>query len=325
MEKIKYMFMAVLVALVSMTVTSCSDDDDDENVSNQKNPASMIVGTYTGTLREPGFDVGTESAPCYVAFERLSNTTVRLTRFICEKYGIDDYVDLCLAMIEQESGGNPPDVMQTAQSYYNVNPPIDSAEESIDCGTHELSDCLTKAKCKDPNDINGISLALQGYNFGNGYIDWALKNYGCYTKENAQIFSVKMCAELGYVSYGDVEYVPHVLRYYVMNEETSVSNESAKTILEELKKNNTAPAEAWDVIEKGASLIGSVKYSMEKRQADGRDKPEFLDCSSFSAWAFHKAGVTSVPYGSTTATFIGSKKFHDISADQLQPGDIGPV
>lgn len=51
MEKIKYMFMAVLVALVSMTVTSCSNDDDDENVSNQKNPASMIVGTYAGTLR----------------------------------------------------------------------------------------------------------------------------------------------------------------------------------------------------------------------------------------------------------------------------------
>lgn len=77
------------------------------------------------------------------------------------------------------------------------------------------------------------------------------------------------------------------------------------------------------MIEKGASLIGSVQYSMEKRQEDGRDKPEFLDCSSFSAWAFHKAGVTSVPYGSTTATFIGSKKFHDISADHLQPGNIG--
>lgn len=80
MEKIKYMFMAVLVALVSMTVTSCSDDDDDENVSNQKNPASMIVGTYTGTLREVGDN--TDGAPCYVAFERLSNTTVMLTRFL---------------------------------------------------------------------------------------------------------------------------------------------------------------------------------------------------------------------------------------------------
>lgn len=87
MEKIKYMFMAVLVALVSMTVTSCSDDDDDENVSNQKNPASMIVGTYTGTLRVVGDN--TDGSPCYVAFERLSNTTVRLTRFICEDYGFD--------------------------------------------------------------------------------------------------------------------------------------------------------------------------------------------------------------------------------------------
>lgn len=84
MEKIKYMFMAVLVALVSMTVTSCSDDDDD--VSQQKNPSSVIVGTYAGTLRNPGDNTG---APCYVAFERLSNTTVRLTRFICEDYGFD--------------------------------------------------------------------------------------------------------------------------------------------------------------------------------------------------------------------------------------------
>ena len=241
----------------------------------------------------------------------------------CEKYGIDDYVDLCLAVIEQESGGNPPDVMQTEQSYYNVNPPIDTAEESIDCGTHELSDCLTKAKSKSPNDIKGISLALQGYNFGNGYIDWALKNYGCYSKENAEIFSQKMCVELGYDSYGDVEYVPHVLRYYIANPETTVTNESANSILKELKENNTAPAEAWGVIEKGASLIGSVKYSMEQRQVDGRDNPEFLDCSSFTAWAFHKSGITSVPYASTTATFISSKKFEDISGDKLQPGDIG--
>ena len=93
--------------------------------------------------------------------------------------------------------------------------------------------------------------------------------------------------------------------------------------IEELKENNTAPAEAWEVIEKGASLIGSVMYSMEQRQLDGRDNLEFLDCSSFTACAFHKSGITSVPYASTTATFISSKKFEDISGDKLQPGDIG--
>ena len=93
---------------------------------------------------------------------QVSEKTERYREMVleyCEKYGIDDYVDLCLAVIEQESGGTEPDIMQTAQSYYNVNPPIDSAEESIDCGTHELSDCLTKAKCQSPNDIKGISLA----------------------------------------------------------------------------------------------------------------------------------------------------------------------
>lgn len=241
----------------------------------------------------------------------------------CAKYGIDDYVDLCLAMIEQESGGNPPDVMQTEQSYYNTSPPIDTPEKSIDCGTHELSDCLKKAKCKNPSDIAGISLALQGYNFGNGYIDWALKNYKGYTKENAVIFSQKMCAELGYSSYGDVEYVPHVLRYYVANPETAVTNESAKAILKELKENNKADANVWAVIEKGAFLIGSVQYSMEKRQGDGRDNPEFLDCSSFTAWSFHKAGNNGIAYGSTTETFRTSSKFVDIEAKDLRPGDIG--
>lgn len=277
---------------------------------------AMVIGS--GVVANSG-DSSTYQAQ---VSEQTESYRELVTKY-CEKYGIDDYVDLCLAMIEQESGGNPPDVMQTEQSYYNTNPPIDTAEESIDCGTHELSDCLKKAKCKNPSDIAGISLALQGYNFGNGYIDWALKNYKGYTKENAVIFSQKMCAELGYSSYGDVEYVPHVLRYYVVNPETAVTNESAKSILEELKENNKAEAAVWAVIEKGASLIGMVQYSMEKRQGDGRNNPEFLDCSSFTAWSFHKAGNNGVAYGSTTETFRTSSKFVDIEAKDLRPGDIG--
>ena len=123
--------------------------------------------------------------------------------------------------------------------------------------------------------------------------------------------------------YGDVEYVSHVLRYYVANPETAVTNESAKSILKELKEHNKADADVWAVIEKGASLIGSVQYSMEKRQGDGRDNPEFLDCSSFTAWSFHKAGNNGIAYGSTTETFRTSSKFVDIEAKNLRPGDIG--
>lgn len=284
---------------------------------------TMIVGVIAMIVGGGGAANITDSSTYQAQVSEKTEGYRDLVTQYCEIYEIDEYVDLCLAMIEQESGGNPPDVMQTEQSYYNVNPPIDTAEESINCGTHELADCLTAVKCKGAGDISAIKLALQGYNFGNGYIAWALKNYKGYTKESAKIFSKKMCTELGLSAYGDTDYVNHVLRYYIENPETNVSNGDADALLKELKENNTASDEVWKMIEKGASLIGIVSYSMEKRQGDGRDNPEFLDCSSFTAWAFHKSGITSVPYSSTTGTFIASSKFVDVDATRLQPGDIG--
>ena len=273
---------------------------------------AAVIGASSGVAAEGAND-------SYEAKVSAKTEAYRpLVEKYCDKYGIDDYVELVLAMIEQESGGNPPDVMQTEQSYYNTHPPIDSPEESIDCGTHELSDCLKSAKCKGPDDIAGIKLAIQGYNFGNGYIAWAIKNYKGYTEESAKVFSVKMKAQLHLSGYGDVDYVKHVLRYYVAIENATISNEQAAKILKELKENNKASTGAWKVIEKGASLIGKVDYSMDKRQGDGRDNPKYLDCSSFTAWAFHKSGYSSVPYGSTTATFVESSKFETISADKLR-------
>ena len=73
------------------------------------------------------------------------------------------------------------------------------------------------------------------------------------------------------------------------------------------------------------SLIGKVKYSMDKRDDTGSDNPDYLDCSAFTAWAFHKGGFSGIPYTSTTATFRSSTKFVDISADKLQVGDIGLI
>lgn len=247
-----------------------------------------------------------------------------LVEAACEKYEIDDYVDLVLAVIQQESGGNPPDVMQAEQSYYNTSPPIDSPKESIEAGVQELRDCLKKASSTGPGDIEHISLALQGYNYGNGYIDWVKQNYGgCYTKENAALFSAIMKNKTGWSIYGDPEYVPHVLRYYKKAEDTVVDNQNAQDLIKELMDNNAAEPKAWSLIQKGSSLIGKVTYSMDQRQADGRDAPTILDCSAFTAWTFHKCGFTGIPYSATTATFISSKKFKDISAKDLKPGDIG--
>ena len=54
----------------------------------------------------------------------------------------------------------------------------------------------------------------QGYNYGNGYISWALEKFGGYSEANALQFSQEQAAAHGWPRYGDPEYVPHVLRYY---------------------------------------------------------------------------------------------------------------
>lgn len=77
-----------------------------------------------------------------------------------------------------------------------------------------LAECLKKANVKDPLDTENISLALQGYNFSNGYIQWAIEHFGGYTRANAKVFSDEKKVELQVKVYGDTEYVPHILRYY---------------------------------------------------------------------------------------------------------------
>lgn len=139
----------------------------------------------------------------------------------CQKHEIPEYAKLIAAIMMQESGGNAAtcngDVMQAAESQgWPAGTPIEP-ELSIEYGVKHFKACLILAGMPPPTDLNGISLALQGYNFGTGYISWALKNYGSYTKENAVVFSQMQAAKLGWSSYGDVSYVDHVLRYYVIS------------------------------------------------------------------------------------------------------------
>lgn len=139
-----------------------------------------------------------------------------------ERYGIPEYIQLIEAVMMQESGGIGTDPMQASECGYNTRFPrtpnsITDPLYSIDCGVHELADCLAAADVEGPADIERIRLALQGYNYGSGYISWALRKYGEYTLENAAEFSEMKKAQLGTSVYGDPEYAPHVLRYYSYN------------------------------------------------------------------------------------------------------------
>ena len=154
--------------------------------------------------------------------EALSQEVLSYTATIqkyANQYGIPEYVSVIQAIMMQESGGRGTDPMQSSECPYNTrysNSPnaIQDADYSIHVGIQYYADCLKEAGCTSPQDMDKLKLSLQGYNYGNGYITWAIQKYGGYSAENALQFSNEQAASHGWSAYGDPEYVPHVLRYY---------------------------------------------------------------------------------------------------------------
>ena len=135
------------------------------------------------------------------------------------QHGIPEYVELIKAVMMQESGGRGNDPMQASECGFNTRYPnvpngITDPEYSINVGIQYFASCLRQAGAAGPSDMDRVKIALQGYNYGTGYISWALENYGEYSLANASEFSDLQAAKMGWSGYGDKLYVPHVLRYY---------------------------------------------------------------------------------------------------------------
>ena len=153
--------------------------------------------------------------------ESLSDEVLAYTSVMqqyASQYGIPEYVSAIQAIMMQESGGRGTDPMQCSESPYNTRfshspGSITDPNYSIEVGVQTFADCISQAGCSSPQDMDKLKLAWQGYNYGNGYIVWALQRGG-YTEANALQFSQEQAASHGWSSYGDPEYVPHVMRYY---------------------------------------------------------------------------------------------------------------
>lgn len=99
---------------------------------------------------------------------------------LVEKYakieGIAEHVPIILAIMQQETGGNPSatDPMQSSESLCGYIGCITDPELSIQQGVKHFKDVLTKA--------NGdLLLAIHSYNFGSGFINYVQNKNGKYT------------------------------------------------------------------------------------------------------------------------------------------------
>lgn len=152
--------------------------------------------------------------------EQVLNYKPVVEKYAAE-YGVENHVDVLLAIMMQESGGRGDDPMQASESYCGSRGCIKDPEVSIKQGVEHFNGVLEEAD-------GDMRLAIQSYNFGKGFIDYVQANSGKYTQEAAINFSQEMYASADDqgkfrcpreeaqdidACYGDIYYVRDVLDY----------------------------------------------------------------------------------------------------------------
>ncbi len=192
----------------------------------------------------------------------------------CEKYKCSNYVDFLLALMDQEIGEtDTPDVMQSSEC---INLPANSIQDpvqSIDVGVKNFKNVLDYGKSKGV-DFPAI---VQSYNFGIGYIDYVSVNGKKHTKALAESFSIKEATASGTSSYGDVDYVEHVM-----------SKADSKT-------NGTSTTGGIGTVLSNADysklMQTSTKYEGQPYVFGGDSPSTGFDCSGIVQYAYSQIGI----------------------------------
>lgn len=185
---------------------------------------------------------------------------------IGNELGMGEWKPLILAMMAQESGGNPNidsavgargDIMQAAEGAWgwvvrNGASPSDdwpyskveggTPQASLYAGYLELKSNLSLFGVKDPSDIQGVKDVVQGYNFGaNSWHSWLTSRNAHYSYDEAYAFAAHWVSINGRISsiapgYGNPDHANMVMRYYSTNtgggQEYSASSDQQKAIVD---------------------------------------------------------------------------------------------
>ena len=193
-----------------------------------------------------------------------------------KEYGVSDYVNYLLAIMQVESGGTgTTDVMQASES---LGLPLNSlsTEESIKQGCKYFSELLKSAESKGC-DINTV---VQAYNYGGGFIDYVANHGKKYTFELAVSFAkdksggvkVTYKNEIAIKENGGWRYKYGNMFYVrLVNQYLAVPNFSDATVQ--------------------AIFNEALKYQGWKYVYGGSNPNTSFDCSGLTSWCYGKAGI----------------------------------
>ena len=183
-----------------------------DNGSSDSSDSGGTSISGTGTTNDSVFKTSPEIKALATGTGKISDAVNKYRGKVTEeakKNGIENQVDTIMAMIMQESGGQPDalatDPMQSSEGQNLPPGAIKDPNKSIECGVKEYAQRLKDAG-------GNVALAIQSYNYGPGFIDYVRKNGSEFTMDQVQKYHDIMTAKEGY-SYGTVKHLEYVGRY----------------------------------------------------------------------------------------------------------------
>lgn len=216
------------------------------------------------------------------------------------KHGLEDQTALVLAIIMQESGGTASlDIMQASESLGLPMNTIQDPIYSIEVGVNHFVRVLQEG------EENGVDFnaTLQSYNFGSGYIGFIAERGGIHTQELANEFSRIHAIRQGWSSYGDVNYIPNVMRYVNANDEGN--NEGSANAPANFEGDLAELQNMWEQYEGMPYTFG------------GQDPSTSFDCSGLWWYLFREMGI-NIPRTAQEQYNYAT----EVSESELQPGDF---
>lgn len=192
-----------------------------------------------------------------------------------KEYGISEYVNYLLAIMQVESGGTRQDVMQSSESE-GLPANTLNAEESIKQGCKYFAALLKTAKSKDC-DINTV---IQSYNYGGGFIDYVAGKGKKYTFELAENFANEK-------SGGNKEKYDNT----IANKENGGWKYSYGNMFYVLLVSEYITSEKFDDATVQAVMNEALKYDGWKYVYGGYTPTTSFDCSGLVQWCYGKAGI----------------------------------
>ncbi|WP_298841652.1 bifunctional lytic transglycosylase/C40 family peptidase [uncultured Clostridium sp.] len=192
----------------------------------------------------------------------------------CVKYKCPDKVDFLFALMYQEIGQTDTlDVMQSSESIGLPPNSIQDPVQSIDVGVKNFKKIL------DYGNSKGVDFPtiVQSYNFGSGYIDYVSNNGKKNTKALAVSFSEKEASTNGLSSYGDVDYVEHVMSKMDKPVEVTSGVINANSALEGSKFTDLMKI--------------ALKYEGQPYVFGGSSPSQGFDCSGIIQYAYGQVGI----------------------------------